>query len=275
MSNLSLSSSTEARLEDINWCTEVISTLGTVNSLREHFFVKAQVCQLLMQCSTLSADTTNWLNQHITDPVLREPLNPDPTERSPAQRNLLIQFDNDVLRPALGLLFQGLNDTERQRRVARLQLYGCWTPGTTHDEIIEALFHGYLYIMANVYGAILNSSKRVDADKLFNVCSDILFPHSDPGVLRASQFAVNPLADADTQLAGELSVRYLNITRQQRTSVLFTTDQATLTRHFTRMIKYARQFSQFQPHTSQVAERLSNRLRAFAYQYDGWCNTLY
>jgi len=276
MTALPLSSSVSTRIEDINWCTEVISTLGTVNTLREHFFVKAHVCQLLMQCSTLTADTTDWVRRHASDPGMIEPLDRDPSRRSLTQRALLNDFNSQVLEPVLNNMFRGLDDLERQRRSARLQLYGCWAPSTTHDEIIEALLHGYVYIVACVFGSILNASRQVDSDQLFNVCSDILFPHTDPSVLRASTFVYNStIADQDTQLASELADRYTNMANNQRSVVLYKADKPRLVQHFTRMIKYARQFSQYQPHTSTVSERLNNRIRAFAYQYDGWCATLH
>lgn len=268
-----LSASVATKVADILWCSNLVCTLGTVASLRDYMFVLANVCELLMQCTPLTAQTNAWLERNKATPAMREPINPSSVSSGPT-KVLMDDYVSTVLQPSISTMFEKLSERDCQQRAARLQLYGCWSVDGEHDELVEALFYGYIYIVSNVYGSILSGSSQVNADLLLNVCSDLLFPHSDPRDLRSSQHRVmsSAILDDDSKLGDELADRYLHMQEKQRTNTLYKASKATLSRHFTRMVSFARQFSQNHHSGSTVSARVNNRLRAFAYQYDGWCH---
>ena len=261
-----MSNNVSTKESDILWCTNAVNTLGAVNTLTDYVYVLSHVCHLLMQCSGLTTETQRWVWQHSADPAMREPMDSNPNLRSNAVRALLIEYENQVLLPGVKAKFDGLPEAELKQRAARLELFGCWAPGSQYDELIEALFHGFVYVMSHLYGGILKGSDKVREEPLLAVCADILFPHSNSDVPPPSKYVISN-ASADGHVSEWLAKRYLNIVSAQGSRrVVLRVGRATLIRHFRRLVQYARRYS------AERGERINNRLRGFAYLYDQWCN---
>ena len=260
-----------SRERDILWCTNAINTLGVVGTLTDYIYVLSHVCNLLMQCSALTSETQAWLNGKRGNPAMREAVNSDPVMRPDAVRNLLVEYEQAVLLPGLNGKFSGLSEAELRRSAAKIELYGCWTPGSPVDELVEAMFRGYVYVVGHIYGGVLKGSSSLDGLelRLFAVSADILFPHTGASVPTFSAFQSGASLDKGT---GErLAQRYINMVHAQGNKrVLLAFDRAHLARLFASLTLYTTLHA---TRADETGIRMSNRLRSFAYLYDRWCQS--
>jgi hypothetical protein len=119
-------------------------------------------------------------------------------------------------------------------------------------------------VSAHIYGSILKGARGVDVNHLLMVVADVLFPHSDVNTRRPSQYQFGTLSQADLQIGKRLADRYTQLTRNSNNITLFTVDGAVLAQHMAKLVRYMRVYS--------TSNRVSNRLRAYAYLYDQWCH---